>query len=590
VRELLRLRLLARPTVLIGLLIVTVLLICALGAPWIAPYDPFASRPAEQFLPPVWADGGTTDHLLGTDQLGRDLASRMLYGARTSLAIAGAAVVLSGAFGAVLGLFAGYFRGPVETVIMRLADVQLAFPFILLALAILSVTETKSVLTMITVLAIADWVIHARVSRGRVLVERERDYVRAARALGSSHLRIAFRYILPTVLPTLLVIVLVEMAVLMVVEAILAFIGLGIDPPGLSWGTIMADGRTNIAVAPWMAMLPGMAIFLSVLGVNLVADGLSDVLNPRLRGGGRIGEGTSVREDDQQTHEAPQQATTTDASNGAASGTDKLLVVDGLRVEFPGSDGSIVAVQDVGFELASGERLGIVGESGSGKSMTALSIIGLLEAPGQVTAGSIKFKNRELVGLPPRAMNRIRGAEIAMIFQDPATSLNPTLTVAYQIAEVIARHQQVSRKVARCKAVESLELVNINDPQRVASAYPFQLSGGMQQRVMIAMALSCNPDLLIADEPTTALDVTTQAQILSELDTLVQRLNTGIILITHDLGLIAEFTERTVVMRDGLVCEVESTSKIVKDPKHPYTQSLLQAVVDLNEPEVPRSR
>jgi peptide/nickel transport system permease protein len=589
VRELFDPRLLTRPSVLIGLLIVAVLLVCAVGAPWIAPYDPFASRPAQQFLPPVWADGGTTDHLLGTDQLGRDLASRMLYGARTSLAIAGAAVVLSGAFGAVVGLFAGYFRGPIETVIMRLADVQLAFPFILLALAILSVTETKSVLTMITVLAIADWVIHARVSRGRVLVERERDYVRAARALGSSHLRIAFRYILPTVLPTLLVIVLVEMAVLMVVEAILAFIGLGIDPPGLSWGTIMADGRTNIAVAPWMAMLPGMAIFLSVLGVNLVADGLSDVLNPRLRGGGRIGE-AKVREDDQQTLEAPQQVTTTGTSNGAASDPDNLLVVDGLRVEFPGSDGSVVAVRDVGFELASGERLGIVGESGSGKSMTALSIIGLIEAPGRVTAGSIKFKNRELVGLPPRAMNSIRGAEIAMIFQDPATSLNPTLTVAYQIAEVIARHQQVSRKVARRKAVESLELVNINDPQRVAGAYPFQLSGGMQQRVMIAMAVSCDPDLLIADEPTTALDVTTQAQILSELDTLVQRLNTGIILITHDLGLIAEFTERTVVMQDGLVCEVDSTKEIVNDPKHPYTQSLLQAVVDLNEPEAPRGR
>jgi peptide/nickel transport system permease protein len=589
VRELFDLRLLTRPTVLIGLIIVSILLVCALGAPWIAPYDPFASRPAEQFLPPVWADGGTTDHLLGTDQLGRDLASRMLYGARTSLAIAGAAVVLSGAFGAVVGLFAGYFRGPVETVIMRLADVQLAFPFILLALAILSVTETKSVLTMITVLAIADWVIHARVSRGRVLVERERDYVRAARALGSSHLRIAFRYILPTVLPTLLVIVLVEMAVLMVVEAILAFIGLGIDPPGLSWGTIMADGRTNIAVAPWMAMLPGMAIFLSVLGVNLVADGLSDVLNPRLRGAGRIGESITVRQGEQQTPEAPQQVAT-DVSKGLASDSDKLLVVDGLRVEFPGPDGSVVAVQDVGFELGAGERLGIVGESGSGKSMTALSIIGLVEAPGRVTGGSIKFKNRELVGIPPRDMNSIRGAEIAMIFQDPATSLNPTLTVAYQIAEVIARHQQVSRKVARHKAVESLELVNINDPQRVAGAYPFQLSGGMQQRVMIAMALSCNPDLLIADEPTTALDVTTQAQILSELDALVQRLNTGIILITHDLGLIAEFTERTVVMRDGLVCEVESTKEIVNAPEHPYTQSLLQAVIELNEPEAPRSR
>ncbi len=587
---LLDLRLLARPTVLIGLIIVTTLIVCALGAPWIAPYDPRASQSAEQFLPPVWADGGTADHLLGTDQLGRDLASRMLYGARTSLMIAGAAVVLSATFGAVVGLFAGYFRGPTETILMRLADVQLSFPFIVLALAILSILETKSALTIILVLAIADWVIHARVSRGRVLVERERDYVRAARALGSSPLRQMFLYILPTVLPTLLVIALLELAVLMVVEAILAFVGLGLDPPGISWGTIMADAQANLAIAPWMATFPGMAIFLSVLGVNLVADGLSDVLNPRLRGSGRADEGATVQEDDQQTRQAPQHEMEDGTSGSAASGTNNLLVVDGLRVEFPGPDGSVVAVREVGFELARGERLGIVGESGSGKSMTALSIIGLVEAPGRVTAGSIKFKNRELVGLPPRAMNKIRGAEIAMIFQDPATSLNPTLTVSYQIAEVIALHQQVNRKVARRKAVEALELVNINDPQRVAGAYPFQLSGGMQQRVMIAMAVSCDPDLLIADEPTTALDVTTQAQILYELDTLVQRLDTGIILITHDLGLIAEFTERTMVMQDGIVCEVGSTKEVVDDPKHPYTQSLLQAVTDLNEPEAPRSR
>ena len=589
-RALLDPRLLTRPTVLVGLIIVTLLLVGAIGAPWITPYDPRTSNPPEQFIPPVWSEGGTTDHLLGTDQLGRDLVSRMLYGARSSLVIAGAAVALSATFGAVVGLVAGYFRGTVETILMRLVDIQLSFPFIVLALAILSVMETKSALTIILVLAIADWVIHARVSRGRVLVERSRDYVRAARALGSSPLRQMFLYILPTVLPTLLVIALLQLAVLMIVEAILAFVGLGLDPPGISWGTILADAQDNLAIAPWMATFPGMAIFLSVLGVNLIADGLSDVLNPRLQDSGRASEGATVQEEDQQAREASEQTTKTGAPGDTASGTDCLLVVDGLRVEFPGADEVVVAVEEVGFELASGERLGIVGESGSGKSVTALSIIDLIEAPGRVTAGSIKFKNRELVGLPPRAMNKIRGAEIAMIFQDPATSLNPTLSVVYQIAEVITRHQQVSRKVARRKAVEALELVNINDPQRVAESYPFQLSGGMQQRVMIAMALSCDPDLLIADEPTTALDVTTQAQILHELDTLVERLDTGIILITHDLGLIAEFTGRTVVMKDGLVCEVGPTEELVNDPKHPYTQSLLQAVTDLNEREAPRSR
>jgi peptide/nickel transport system permease protein len=572
-------RRLVRPSVLAGAAILLLLVACALAAPWIAPHDPQAIRTPLRFLPPAWQDGGQASYPLGTDQLGRDILSRLIFGARTSLVIAAAAVTLSATVGILLGLTAGYFRGPVDALVMRLADVQLAFPFILLALAILAVSGEKTALRIIIVLAVADWVIHARVIRGRVLVEREREYVRAARALGASHARVMFLYILPVVVPTAIVIATLELAVLMLVESILAFLGLGIDPPGVSWGTILADGRVNVAIAWWMLAFPGAAVFLAVLGVNLLADGLADVLDPRLKLTGRY---ARWRRAWLRRRPAPPQGPV----DREASVEGALLEVRGLRVEFPTDDGVVTAVRDVSFALAPGGRLGIVGESGSGKSVTALSLIGLLDAPGRVTAGSIRFKDRELVGLPERQLNRVRGGEIAMIFQDPGTSLNPTLKVGYQVAEAVTLHRPgVDRQAARQQAVEALRLVSIRDPRRVADAYPFQISGGMQQRAMIAMALSCSPDLLIADEPTTALDVTTQDQILRELDGLVERFGTGVILISHDLSVVAEFTDHTVVMYAGTVCETGPTAALVRDPKHPYTQALLAAVEELDAPE-----
>jgi peptide/nickel transport system permease protein len=564
-------RRLTRPSVITGAVILLALLACSLGAGWLAPHDPHMIDPALRFLPPAWQEGGSGAYPLGTDQLGRDLLSRLIFGARTSLMIAAAAVALSAAAGILLGLVAGYSRGLVDAVVMRLAEVQLAFPFILLALAILAASSRKDPVRIIAVLAIADWVVHARVIRGRVLVEREREYVPAARALGASHARVMFRYILPAVLPTALVIAALELAVLMLVESILAFLGLGIDPPGVSWGTVLADGRDNVAIAWWMLAFPGAAIFLAVLGVNLLADGLADVLDPRLKLTGRYTRWRAARR---------RRRLVPPASDAAP----RLLEVRGLRVEFPEQGATVVAVNEVSFELAPGERLGIVGESGSGKSVTALSLIGLLDAPGNVAAGSIRLNGRELLNLSEREMNRVRGAEIAMIFQDPGTSLNPTLKVGYQVAEAISLHQQgVGRARARRQAIDALRLVNIGDPERVAGSYPFQISGGMQQRVMIAMALACRPELLIADEPTTALDVTTQSQILRELDALVERLGTGVILISHDLSVVAEFTNRTIVMYAGTICEDGPTERLVTDPRHPYTRALLQAVQELDE-------
>jgi oligopeptide/dipeptide ABC transporter ATP-binding protein len=586
-------RRLRRPSVAIGLAIVLLLLGCALFAGLLAPHDPNAIDPKQKFLPPAWAAGGDWSNLLGTDQLGRDVLSRLIHGARTSLMIAGAAVVIAAVVGIALGMLSGFYRGWVDTVIMRLADVQLAFPFILLALAILAVSDTKSAVRIILVLAIADWVIHARVVRSRVLVEREKEYVRGARALGASDARIMLRYILPSVLPTALVIALIELAVLMLLESILAFLGLGIDPPAVSWGTVLADGRENVAIAWWMLVFPGMAIFLAVLAINLVADGLADVLDPRLKLTGRFARGAARRRARPAAPAAaeggaPAVAGAAAAGAAAASGGDPpLLAVEGLRVEFPLTDGPVVrAVEEVSFSLRAGERLGIVGESGSGKSVSALAVMGLLDAPGRVAAGSVRLRGRELLDCSERQLNKVRGRELAMIFQDPGSSLNPVFKIGWQVAEAIELHQECGKGEARRRAIEALRLVNIRDPERVADCYPFEVSGGMQQRVMIAMALSCRPGLLIADEPTTALDVTTQAQILRELDALVERLGTGVVLITHDLGVVAEFTDRTLVMYAGTVCESGPTDRVVEDPRHPYTRALLEAVGEL-EGEAP---
>jgi peptide/nickel transport system permease protein len=567
---------LLRPGVVIGLVIIAALLICAIFADFIAPHNPTRMVPSLKYLPPFWLEGGDPRYILGTDQVGRDILSRLIHGARTSLFIGASAVTIATVFGVTAGLIAGYVRGWTDTVIMRLADVQLAFPFILLALAILSVTEVKSALTIIIVLAIADWVIHARIVRGRVLVEREKEYVRSAKALGASDLRIMFLYVLPAVLPTAIVIAMIELAVLMLVESVLSFIGLGIDPPAISWGTALADGRRSIGNALWMMVFPGMAIFLAVLAINLVADGLADVLDPRLKLSGIVRRALKPKAQAVPAAEAKADA--------------PLLAVSDLSVEFPLENGGAVkAVRNVSFTLAAGERLGIVGESGSGKSVTSMAIMGLLDSAARIGSGSIRLKGRELIGLSEAELNRVRGRGMAMIFQDASTALNPVFRVGWQIEEAILLHQKgLSREEARRKALDLLRMVNIAEPERVARSYPFEISGGMQQRAMIAIALSCSPDLLIADEPTTALDVTTQAQILRELDELVTRLGTGVILISHDLGVIAEFTDRVLVMKDGEVVESGRTADVVAAPSHPYTRQLLDAVRRL-EGEAPRT-
>ena len=261
-----------------------------------------------------------------------------------------------------------------------------------------------------------------------------------------------------------------------------------------------------------------------------------------------------------------------------------LLEIDNLQTHFQTHEGVIRAVEGVSYNLYPGETLGVVGESGCGKSVTALSVLRLLpEPPAKIAGGAIRFKNRDLLGFSEREMQKIRGNEISMIFQEPMTSLNPVLTIGRQISESIRLHQGLSHKEAINKAVEMLQLVHIPEPHQRVREYPHQLSGGMRQRVMIAMALSCNPEVLIADEPTTALDVTIQAQILELMLELKEKLGTAIILITHDLGIIAETASRVVVMYAGKKVEEADVESLFENPRHPYTQGLLASVPRLNE-------
>jgi oligopeptide/dipeptide ABC transporter ATP-binding protein len=262
-----------------------------------------------------------------------------------------------------------------------------------------------------------------------------------------------------------------------------------------------------------------------------------------------------------------------------------LLEVEGLVTEFRTSEGSVRAVDGVSITVGAGETVALVGESGCGKSVTALSILRLVQAPaGRIAAGHVKLDGVDLAALPEPEMRKVRGARIAMIFQEPMTSLNPVLTVGFQIAEAVQLHRACSKDEAWKEAVRMLDLVEIPDAASRADSYPHQLSGGMRQRVMIAMALSCGPELLIADEPTTALDVTIQAQILELLDGLRARLGMALLLITHDLGVVAERADRVLVMYAGRVIEEGPVADVFANPRHPYTQGLLKSVPRLGRP------
>ncbi len=551
-----------RKVATIGLIGFLLIVAIAVFAPLIAPHDPLKQNLGDNFKPPMWKEGGTSEYPFGTDPLGRDLLSRLIYGARYSLAISVGAVIVGGLLGFATGLIAGFYGGWTDTLLMRLGDIQLAFPFVLFAIAILAVSPNRTVWHLIAVLGLSSWVIYARVVRSRVLTERSKDYARAATAIGASRARVLRKYVLPNVWQALPPIALLNLAFFVIVESLLSFLSLGLSPPTPSWGSILADGRQYMMLDPWMALLPGFAIIITVITISLAADGFADLLDPKLK------HGTFRRS----PLKAPPPAIPSTADS------DALLSLRSVSTTFELDDASVRAVDNLSFELNRGNVLGIVGESGSGKSTLGLSIIQLLDAPGRVTDGSILFDGNDLARLANKEMATVRGDRIGMIFQDPGNSLTPVLTTGYQLEEAARKTGKIPRGQTRSAAIEALRSVGIAEPERVVRAYPFELSGGMQQRVMIALAMIGTPELLILDEPTSALDVTTQAQLLDELDRLRRERDLTMIFITHDIALLSGFADDILVMYAGRMCEIGPAEQIINQPQHPYARALLDAV------------
>ena len=376
----------------------------------------------------------------------------------------------------------------------------------------------------------------------------------------------------------------------MLTESSLSFLGIGIQPPDMSWGLMVAQGRQELRSAWWIAVFPGLAIVLTTVSATVLAawarlstdpgqrwrQGLRRV-DQRSRQQSRPATGrTSDRHAPAvpaETAETATPAETTEPATGAAA-----LTVDGLSVDIRTAAGPVPVVRGVSFAVRSGETLALLGESGCGKSMTAHAVAGLLDPAADVVGGQARLNDEDLLGLGARARRRLAGPGLAIVFQDALSALNPVLTVGAQLAEPFRIHERMSRRAAKARAVELMERVGIPEARSRADAYPHQFSGGMRQRLLIAMAVALRPRVLLADEPTTALDVTVQAQIMDLLGDLRSEQRMALVLITHDLGLVAEHADRVAVMYAGTVVETGRVADVFGKPNHPYTRGLLASV------------
>ena len=555
-------RALLAPVPLACLAWLVLLAIVAFGTGTLAPHDPHLPSIKNRLL------GPNAVYWLGTDDLGRDTLSRLIFGARTALQASFQSVGLGLALGVSLGLVVGYAGGWADRIAMRLADVMQSIPAILLALALIGVLG-KGLGNAMVAVGVIFAVSFLRITRAVVLAEKEQLYVDAARVLGLRTPAILAGQILPNIAPPLIVQASISLGTALLIEAMLSFLGVGAESSEVSWGAMLETARQFQSQQPLLPLFPGLAITFSVLAFNLLGDSLRDAMLPA----GAPAPSAAVT--------VPTEASGASAPRGAeAPEANLLLQVRDLTVRTPRPDGKGEAelLSRVSFDLRRGETLGLVGESGCGKSMTATALLGLLPPGVRITGGSIRLGGDELVGLPESALRRVRGKRIGMVFQEPMAALSPVHTVGRQLTDAIRAHSPMSPRAALDRAAELLALVGVPDPRRRLADYPHQFSGGMAQRVVIAGALACEPELLVADEPTTALDVTIQAQVLDLLMDLRQRLNMSVLLITHDLGVVADACDRVAVMYAGEIVEVGAVEPVFARPRHPYTAALLAAM------------
>lgn len=570
-------RVLRNPLAVASMAFLAIAVLTAIFAQFLAPHDPNNAVIQNVLVPP----GG--DNLLGADGSGRDVLSRLILGAQFSLAGALVALLTAMAIGVSGGLVAGYFGKWIDTVWTWVISLMMALPTIIVLLAARAVVGPSLWLSML-IFGVMLSPAFFRLVYASVTAVRNELYVDAARVSGLSDARIIAIHILSVVRAPIVIQSAIVGGIALAVQSGLEFLGLGdINVP--TWGSMLSDGFTNLYTSPMLILWPALAIGLTLISLTLLANSLRDELersnaprkqNRKKKAAGTAGTEDSVAEDIIR-HPEP-----------AAREGDIVLEVANLSVAYPSPDGGMKkVVQDVSLTVRRGEVHGLVGESGSGKTQTAWSILRLLPEGGRIVGGSIQFKGKDLAKLSARDMEKFRGRNIAYIPQEPMSNLDPSFTIGSQLVEPLRIQLGISAKEAKERALSLLARVGIPNPERTFAAYPHQVSGGMAQRVLIAGAISCNPDLLIADEPTTALDVTVQAEVLDLLRDLQSEFHMAVVLVTHNFGVVADLCDRVSVMRLGRIVETGPTEAIFASPRHPYTQELLGAILSETEPRGP---
>lgn len=555
-------RVLRNPLGGVSAALLLVLVLAVVLAPLIAPQAPDASALADAF------NGPSAGHPLGMDSAGRDILSRVLYGGRNTLGGALLALAIALALGVPSGLFAGYYGGRFDAVANWTVNLVMALPAMVVLLASRAILG-PNVWVLMIVLGVLVAPSFFRLVRGIVANVRGELYVDAAKVSGLSDARIVARHVLTVVRGPIIIQVALVAGIAIALQAGLEFLGVG-SGSAATWGAMLNEAFQNIQRAPLLILWPGLALGLTNCALVLMAGAVRDALEeqtPRPR---------SARRSRPAPETVAQQESARSATPRAA-----LLSVRGLAVAYAQPDGTDKeVVHGVDLDVHPGEIVGLVGESGSGKSQTAFSILGILPEGGRVTRGSLTVNSREVAGMSERDHRSLRGRTVGYVPQEPMSNLDPAFTIGSQLMEPIRHHLGLTRKEAAARALELLRLVEIPEPERTLRLYPHEISGGMAQRVLIAGAMSCDPELLIADEPTTALDVRVQAEVLGLLRRLQKERGLGVLLVTHNLGVVADVCDRVAVMSAGRIVETGTTEQVLGQPEDPYTRTLLAAVLD----------